>query len=88
MAWHVYILECADGSLYTGVTIDLERRVGEHNRGVGAKYTIGRRPVQLVYSERVGSRSEAGRREYAIKRLSRSQKLSLIRASSGALGAS
>ena len=78
MTWHVYILECADGSLYTGVTTDLERRVDEHNRGAGAKYTMGRRPVRLVYAEKADNRSEAGKREYAIKRLSRSQKLSLV----------
>ena len=79
--WHVYILRCADGTLYTGITTDLERRVEEHNAGTGARYTAPRRPVELVYSERASDRSAAGRREAAIKKLSRADKLELIRGS-------
>lgn len=79
MAAHVvYVLECADGSLYTGYTTDLERRVDEHNRGVGAKYTRGRTPVEVVHSERYESKSAAMSREYAIKQLTRAQKERLV----------
>lgn len=77
--WYVYILRCADGSLYTGITTDLERRTREHNQGrAGARYTRVRRPVELVYSETVTDRSAAGQREAAIKKLSRTQKLQLL----------
>lgn len=77
--WYVYILRCADDSLYTGVTRDPERRLREHNGGrLGARYTRARRPVALAWLEPSISRSEAGRREAAIKRLSRAQKLALI----------
>jgi putative endonuclease len=79
--WWLYIVRCADGSLYTGITNDLDRRVLEHNQGVGAKYTRGRRPVVLAYSEIHGDRSAAGKREYAVKRMSRQQKYRLIQAS-------
>jgi len=68
MADHVvYVLECADGSLYTGYTTDLERRVAEHDAGEGAKYTRGRTPVELRYHERFDSKSAAMSREYEIK---------------------
>ena len=79
-SWHVYILRCADGSLYTGIAKDVVRRLDEHNSGgrLAAKYTRVRRPVELVYVETVGSRSAAARREYAIKRLGRGAKESLI----------
>ena len=80
--WCVYIVRCADDSLYTGVATDLERRLQEHNgaaRG-GAKYTRARRPVELVYQEPFATRSEAGKREYQIKAMSRRQKLALIEA--------
>jgi putative endonuclease len=74
--WHVYILSCSDDTLYTGITNDLERRVEEHNSSkLGAKYTRGRRPVKLVYSKEVISRSEALKEEYRIKQLSREEKL-------------
>ncbi|MDP7036267.1 MAG: GIY-YIG nuclease family protein [Planctomycetota bacterium] len=73
-----YILSCSDGTLYTGSTKDLERRVAAHNAGRGARYTMGRRPVTLVYSEVLSSWGEALRREYQIKRLSRNQKEALI----------
>ena len=78
-AWHVYILRCADGTLYTGVTTDLARRVKEHNESPeGAKYTRARRPVSLVYSEPFLNRSEACAREAAIKALSREAKTRLF----------
>jgi putative endonuclease len=76
--WFVYIVECADGTLYTGITTDLERRVEEHNAGTGARYTRARRPVVLRYSERQPDRSQASVREAGIKALSRSEKERLI----------
>ena len=75
---HVYILECSDGSLYTGYTTDLERRVTEHDAGEGAKYTRGRTPVELVHAESFDSRSAAMHREYEIKELSRAGKERLV----------
>lgn len=75
---YVYILRCGDGTYYTGSTTDLTRRVAAHNEGRGAKYTRGRRPVQVVYWERADSWSQALRREAAIKRLTRAQKKALI----------
>ena len=75
---HVYVLECADGSLYTGYTTDLERRVAEHDAGEGAKYTRGRTPVDLVHAESFDSRSAAMSREYEIKGLSRAEKERLL----------
>ena len=78
--WWVYIVRCSDTSLYTGITTNLERRVSEHNDSKkGAKYTRNRRPVDLVYSEAQTDRSAASKREYEIKRLSRVDKLKLIR---------
>ena len=74
----VYILECADGTLYTGWTTDLERRLQAHNSGRGARYTRGRRPVRLAYREEQSDRSAAQRREAAIRRLSRADKLKLV----------
>ena len=74
----VYILKCADGTLYTGWTTDLERRLQAHNSGQGARYTRGRRPVRLAYREEQSDRSAAQRREAAIRRLSRADKLKLI----------
>ncbi|MFY0655279.1 MAG: GIY-YIG nuclease family protein [Neptunomonas phycophila] len=78
--WYVYILLCADASLYTGITTNCERRVNEHNSNdkLAAKYTRVRRPVTLVWSEPHQDRSAASSREYHIKRLSRAQKLQLI----------
>ncbi len=74
-----YILECADGTFYTGWTTDLERRVKTHNAGRGAKCTKVRRPVRLVYAGRQPSRSAAQKREHALKRLPRLKKLALIK---------
>lgn len=83
-SWFVYILRCADASLYTGITTSLERRTREHNEGrAGAKYTKVRRPVELVYSEVAANRSEASRREAEIKRMSRADKLLLVQRDSG-----
>ena len=79
--WTVYILKCKDDSLYTGITTDLEARIEAHNRGDGAKYTRGRGPVRLVWSQDDLSESQARKREYEIKQLSRAQKLELISAS-------
>ncbi len=76
--WHVYIVRCRNDALYTGVTTDLERRLEEHNRGVGARYTRAFRPVELVYSERAQDRVHALRRERAIKQLPRARKLALV----------
>lgn len=73
----VYILTCADGTLYTGWTTNLKRRISAHNAGRGAKYTRTRRPVVLAYSEEQPTRSDAMRREYALKQLSRVEKLAL-----------
>jgi putative endonuclease len=75
---HVYVLRCADDSLYTGYTTDVERRVAEHDSGEGAKYTRGRTPVELVHVESFASQSAAMSREYEIKQLSRSEKESLV----------
>ena len=81
-AWWVYMLRCADGSLYTGITTDVSRRLAEHNgeAGLGARYTRSRRPVELVYAEGAGNRAQASRREAAIKRLDRARKLALCAA--------
>ncbi len=77
--WYVYILRCADGTLYTGVTTDPVRRLREHNAGggLGARYTRARRPVTLAHCEEAASRADACRREMAIKRLDRDAKLAL-----------
>ncbi|PLX86704.1 MAG: endonuclease [Desulfuromonas sp.] len=76
--WYVYILRCADDTLYTGITNDLEMRLRTHAEGRGAKYTRGRLPVELLYREQATSRGEATRREMAIKRLPRQGKLALV----------
>ena len=77
--YHLYILKCKDGTLYTGITVDLGRRVEEHNSSeCGAKYTRSRRPVKLVYSRRFRNRSNAQREEARIKSLSRKEKLLMI----------
>ncbi len=78
MPWYVYILRCGDGTLYTGITDDIPRRLAAHRAGKGAKYTRGRGPLELVYQERVPDKSAALRREAAIKRLRRREKERLI----------
>lgn len=80
MIWIVYILECADRTLYTGITNDLPRRLAAHESGKGARYTKGRAPVKLVYSENCADKSTALKRERAIKTLERSAKMALIEA--------
>lgn len=77
--WVVYILRCADGSLYTGVTNNLAQRLSRHQSGKGARYTRSRLPVELVFSRRMRDKSEALKREIQIKRLTRPEKLGLIR---------
>ena len=77
MPWTVYLARCRDGTLYTGVTTDPERRLAQHNAGCGAAYTRSRLPVTLVYLESVGDRSDAQRREHAIRRMTRHQKETL-----------
>jgi putative endonuclease len=77
--YNVYILRCADGSLYTGIAVDVERRVDEHRRGVrGAKYLRGRLPVELVFECPAGDRASAQRLEHRVKRLSRPQKEAVV----------
>jgi predicted GIY-YIG superfamily endonuclease len=82
MPWFVYLVRCRDGSLYTGISNDVEARVAVHNRGRGARYTRSRRPVTLVYLERRRSRATAQSREARIKALTRAAKLALIGARS------
>jgi predicted GIY-YIG superfamily endonuclease len=76
--WYLYILRCKDGSLYTGITTDVEKRLEAHRAGKGAKYTRGRGPLELVYREECGDHPNALRREAEIKRLPREEKLRLI----------
>ena len=80
MSWWVYILECRDGTLYTGCTDDIPRRLAMHNAGKGAKYTRGRGPLILRYREETPDRAAALRREAAVKRLTRVEKIRLIAA--------
>ncbi len=79
-SWFVYMLRCADNSLYAGITTNLERRLSEHNHSnrLGAKYTRVRRPVCLAYSEKVENRSQASQREYQLKKLSKANKEKLV----------
>lgn len=77
--WTVYMLRCGDGSLYTGITNDLPRRLVRHRAGTASAYTRARRPVSLVFQERQPDRSAALRREAAVRRLSRAEKLALVR---------
>ena len=79
MMWYLYILRCKDGSLYTGITTDVEKRLEAHQSGKGAKYTRGRGPLELVYKEECGDHSAALRRELEIKRLPREEKLKLMK---------
>jgi putative endonuclease len=76
--WFVYMVECADGSLYTGIARDLEQRIATHNKGKGARYTRSRLPVRLVWSETARDRSAASQREAQIKSMGRNAKLALI----------
>jgi len=76
--WFCYLLECADGTLYAGITTAVGRRLAAHNVGSASKYTRARRPVRVVHTERWPDRSSASRREHALKKLSRAAKLALI----------
>ena len=76
--WFVYLLRCGDGSLYTGITTDVERRLEAHRSGKGAKYTRGRAPLELVYREECGDHSAALKRELEIKAMPREEKMKLI----------
>ena len=76
--WYVYILQCADGTLYTGITNDLDRRLKAHNAGTASKYTRVRRPVAMAHQEETDSKGNALRRELQIKSMSRQQKMDLI----------
>ena len=84
--WKVYFVECADGTYYTGITTDIERRILEHNYSFkSAKYTRSRRPVRLVYEESHADRSLASKREYQIKKMKRKDKVSLINSNANRL---
>jgi putative endonuclease len=85
-SWHVYMVRCADGSLYTGCTNDLARRLAAHNAGKGARYTRSRRPVALAWSVRVKDRAAALSREAKVKQLTRPEKLALAARRRGKLG--
>jgi putative endonuclease len=76
--WYVYIILCSDNSLYTGITTDLERRIRQHAHGIGAKYLRGREPLKVVYLQSGHSRSTAGRREWQIKAMTRTEKILLL----------
>lgn len=76
--WQLYILRCGDGTLYTGIAVDAQKRLAMHQSGTGAKYTRGRGPLTMVYCENCGSHSEALKREYAVKRLTHAEKERLI----------
>ncbi len=77
-SWYLYILRCKDNTLYTGIATDVDRRLRTHQQGKGAKYTRGRGPLELVYQERCGTRSQALKRELVVKALSREQKELLL----------
>lgn len=78
MNWHVYILRCADNTLYTGITTDIDRRLAQHAAGRGAKYTRTRAPFELVFKQDFPCRSSASKREWQIKSLTRAEKMDLI----------
>lgn len=80
--WHLYLLRCGDGTLYCGIAVDVAARLAQHEAGKGAKYTRGRGPLERVYEEACGSRSEALKRERTVKALSRAAKLRLIESQS------
>lgn len=86
MNWHVYIILCSDGTLYTGITTDVTRRMRQHSAGTGAKYFRGRQPDSLLYLESGHDRSTAGKRELAIKGMTRAEKFALAGASANKAG--
>jgi predicted GIY-YIG superfamily endonuclease len=77
--WSVYILQCGDKTLYTGISNDVSKRIAQHRAGIGARYTRGRLPVRLLYKETYADKSRALKREYAIKRLGRKEKIKLTK---------
>jgi len=80
--WYLYIVECSDKTLYTGITTDIEKRIEHHNTSnLGAKYTRGKRPVHLVYSKKYKDKASASKEEYRIKQLSRDEKIKMIKKS-------
>jgi putative endonuclease len=83
--WYLYILRCRDNTLYTGITTDVEKRLEAHRSGKGAKYTRGRGPLELVYTEECGTHSQALKREAEVKNLSRAEKLCLLQNSTAHL---
>jgi len=85
--WYVYILHCGDGTLYTGMTDNVEKRLAAHQSGRGAKYTRGRGPLELVYTEELPDKSAALKREYAIKKMKRAEKFALCSGDGCTLGA-
>ena len=78
MNWHVYIVECCDGTLYTGISSNVDKRIREHNSGIGSKYTRGRKPVKLLAKCNCADKSHASKMEYRIKGLTREDKLRSI----------
>ncbi|MEM9776618.1 MAG: GIY-YIG nuclease family protein [Chloroflexota bacterium] len=78
MTWHIYLIRCADNSLYTGITTDVERRFRTHSAGKGAKYVKARRPLKLVFQQEIGDRSLASKVEYAVKQLTKRQKERIV----------
>lgn len=80
-AWHLYLLRCGDGTLYCGIALDVQARLVQHRAGKGAKYTRGRGPLELVYSEPCGTRAQALKRERHVKRLPRGAKLAMAEGS-------
>ncbi len=81
--WSVYMLECADGTIYTGISNDVEKRISDHNKSKGAKYTRSRLPVVCLATWRCGTRSEASKEEYRVKKLTKLQKIRLIEEKNG-----
>ncbi len=79
MSWFVYMLRCGDGTIYTGITDDVQKRLSAHRAGKGAKYTRGRGPLELVYTEEQPDKPAALRREIAVKKLTRQEKLNLLK---------
>ncbi len=78
--WSIYLLSCSDGSIYTGISMDVEMRVKRHNKHMGSKYVAARLPATLLFQKEIGTRSEAAKEEYRVKQLSREEKLNYAKA--------
>ena len=76
--WNLYVLLCEDGTLYTGITNNLEKRIADHKKGIGGRYTRSHKPIRLVYQEKITTRSQALKREFEIKSLKREEKIKLL----------